>query len=90
MRRADGDAGRLADPALGSGLRAIAKEAVHSVYEHGSGRDRSIYRPQRLELARRFREKYSSDVGGKANVAPYFIGAFDSVAVLARAGSGGS
>ncbi len=73
-------------PRHGSALRAIASEAVHKVYEHGSGRDRTTYRPERLELARRFRAKYSSDMDGHANVAPYWIGVFDTVAALGASG----
>jgi len=68
-------------PRAGSGVRAIASEAVHKVYEHGSGRDRRTFAPQRKVLADRFRAKYSS--GKKqANEVPYFVGVFDTVAAL--------
>lgn len=73
-------------PRAGSLLREIAEEAVHKVYEHGSGRRRGAYEAERLELARRFRVKYGCDAGGKANVAPYFIGVFDTVAALGATG----
>lgn len=72
-------------PKGGSGTRAIASEAVHKVYEHGSGRDRPTFAPQRHILADRFRAKYGS--GDKqANVVPYFIGVFDTVAALGVGG----
>src|ERR1700752_4264449 len=57
-------------PRSGSGLRAIASEAVHRVYEHGSGRDRFKYEPQRQELAHRFRFKYDCGTVEQSNVAP--------------------
>lgn len=73
-------------PRWGSALRAIAHEAVHRVYEHGSGRKRETFEPQREVLAERFRAKYGSDNAGAANVAPYFIGVFDTVAALGERG----
>lgn len=73
-------------PRSGKALRAIAEEAVHSVYEHGSGRKRSAFEDERRELARRFRHSYGSDSGGKANAAPYFVGVFDTVAALGSTG----
>jgi uncharacterized protein (DUF2235 family) len=70
-------------PRFRSETRAIADEAVRKVYEHGAGRDRAAYHDQRIEKARRFREKYGSDDGaGAANVLPHFIGVFDTVASL--------
>ena len=72
-------------PKGGSALRAIAAEAVHRVYQHGSGRDRQTYAPERRELAKRFRAKYSSGVR-QANVVPYFVGVFDTVAALGATG----
>lgn len=72
-------------PKGGSALRAIASEAVHKVYQHGSGRDRRKFAPERKELAKRFRAKYGS--GAKqANVVPYFVGVFDTVAALGATG----
>lgn len=75
-------------PRFGSALRSIADEAVGSVYEHGSGKEAAEkYTKERVEKARRFREKYGSgDAHGQANVLPYFIGVFDTVAALGSAG----
>lgn len=73
-------------PRFGSALRAVAEEAVHEVYEHGSGRKRSHFEAERQELARRFRKKYSSGDDTSANVAPYFVGVFDTVAALGATG----
>jgi uncharacterized protein (DUF2235 family) len=74
-------------PTGGVALRKIAEEAVYRVYEHGSGRDRGRFEPEREELARRFRLKYGSEGRGangesQGNVAPTFIGVFDTVAAL--------
>ncbi|MEJ2801588.1 DUF2235 domain-containing protein [Comamonadaceae bacterium PP-2] len=74
-------------PRLGSALRQIANEAVQRVYEHGSGSDNPERKQERLEAASRFREKFgSNDAQGKANVVPYFIGVFDTVAALGALG----
>ncbi|HYW55382.1 MAG TPA: DUF2235 domain-containing protein [Polaromonas sp.] len=73
-------------PRYGRGLRILAEEAVSSVYEHGAGRDRLAFEPERLEKARRFRARYGSDLGGQANAVPYFIGVFDTVAALGARG----
>lgn len=77
-------------PKWGSDLRLIADEAVRRVYEHGAGKERGKFEVQREELARRFRVKYGSDLDGHANVAPYFIGVFDTVAALGAKGWGRS
>lgn len=70
-------------PRFGKSLRRIADEAVSQVYEHGSGSNRPERRAERLEKARRFREKYGSqNDAGESNVVPYFIGVFDTVAAL--------
>ena len=74
-------------PPGGLRLRKIAEKAVYRVYEHGSGHSRREYEVQREELARRFRGKYACagcGAGGEAqgNVAPEFIGVFDTVAAL--------
>lgn len=81
----DGEGNLL--PSSGPGLRSIAEEAVYKVYEHGSGRDRAEFELEREELARRFRKKYDSagvglDGEEQGNVAPTFIGVFDTVAAL--------
>ena len=73
-------------PRFGSALRRIADEAVKNVYEHGSGKSEEKYTHEREEQARRFREKYGSDLDGKSNAVPYFIGVFDTVAALGSAG----
>lgn len=74
-------------PAGGVALRRIAEEAVYSVYEHGSGHERAAYEFEREEKAKRFRVKYRSEGTGtrgeaQGNVAPIFIGVFDTVAAL--------
>lgn len=62
--------------------RKIAKEAVKNIYQHvGSPRD-TAYLEQRQALALQFRKKYGSDEKGAANVNPFFIGVFDTVAAL--------
>ena len=66
---------------LGS-TRKIAKEAVKKVYQHVSSARISAFVEQRKALALQFRQKYHSDVNGAANVNPYFIGVFDTVAAL--------
>lgn len=74
-------------PRFGKELRAIADEAVQQVYEHGSGSDKPERKAERLEKARRFREKYGcANAEGQANVVPYFIGVFDTVAALGAPG----
>ncbi len=78
-------------PRAGKALRRIAEEAVHEVYEHGAGRDRAAYEPEREEKARRFRVKYGTgdeETGEnkRGNAPPYFIGVFDSVAALGSTG----
>lgn len=74
-------------PASGPPLRKIAEEAVFKVYEHGSGKTRAQFEEEREELARRFRSRYASEGRGldgesQGNVAPTFIGVFDTVAAL--------
>lgn len=74
-------------PRLGKELRKIAEEAVQQVYEHGSGSDKPERKDERMEKARRFRQKYGSEgVEGQSNVVPYFIGVFDTVASLGAPG----
>jgi len=74
-------------PPSGLKLRKIAEEAVYKIYEHGSGRERAKFELEREELARRFRAKYDCSGRGldgeeQGNVAPTFIGVFDTVAAL--------
>lgn len=83
--RRNADGGPL--PPGGVALRRIAEEAVYGVYEHGSGHDRAAYELEREEKARRFRAKHFSEGTGtrgepQGNVAPTFIGVFDTVAAL--------
>jgi hypothetical protein len=71
--------------------RQIAQEAVLTVLEHGAGHPRGgELEAERDELARRFREKYGSHhpsgEAQRSNVAPYFIGVFDTVAALGASG----
>lgn len=74
-------------PRHGPKLRKIAEEAVYEVYEHGSGKDRAEYEAERELKAARFRARYGSEGAGldgepQGNVAPTFIGVFDTVAAL--------
>ncbi|MDR3421511.1 MAG: DUF2235 domain-containing protein [Xanthobacteraceae bacterium] len=62
--------------------RKIAKEAVKKVYQHVSSPRDTAYVEQRKALALQFRHKYGSDANGAANVNPFFIGVFDTVAAL--------
>ena len=71
----------------------IAEEGVKKVYQHTESRktfrtDRQKeLNSQREELGRRFRERFMSGdpaSSNKANVYPYFIGVFDTVASLAK------
>ncbi len=73
-------------PKYGSELRRLTSEAIRTVYEHGAGKERGKYAAQREELARRFRARYESDSEGRSNVAPHFIGVFDTVAALGALG----
>jgi pimeloyl-ACP methyl ester carboxylesterase len=74
-------------PKHGPALREIAEKAVYTVYEHGSGKNRQEFEVEREEQARRFRDQYGSaglglDGEDQGNVAPEFIGVFDTVASL--------
>lgn len=82
-RMADGSA----VPTNGPRLRKIAEDAVKYVYNHGAGKDRRTYFPERETKAKRFRNKYHSNGTGmdgesQGNVQPDFIGVFDTVAAL--------
>lgn len=67
-------------------IREIADRAVISVYEHGAGKTRDRYERERWELAMRFRRDFGSGGEDESNAAPYFIGAFDTVASLGAKG----
>jgi hypothetical protein len=56
------------------------------VYEYGAGKPRAEYERERFELARRFRRTYGSGDEAGSNVAPHFIGVFDTVASLGATG----
>jgi uncharacterized protein (DUF2235 family) len=73
-------------PRFRSRIREIADKAVIRVYEHGAGHPREKFEDERCELARRFREEFGSGTADEANAAPYFIGAFDTVASLGAKG----
>jgi uncharacterized protein (DUF2235 family) len=75
-------------------VKRIAKEAVKKVYQHtasrpekdATDRQKELLKQRRV-LASRFRERYgSADPADydKANVYPYFVGVFDTVASLAN------
>ena len=80
-----------------AGSRKIATRAVKDVYQFCSSRPRTknpSYRNFLLDtrrlIARRFRQEHGSaapDDSDKANVYPYFIGVFDTVAALGRPGA---
>ena len=77
----DGQGGLL--PRHGSRLRKIAEEAVYDIHDHGLGHPRAMFEDEREIKAARFREKYGSqgvgmDGEGQGNVAPHFIGVFDT------------
>lgn len=79
-------------PRFRKAVREIAEEAVYTVLEHGAGHKRETYEAERLELARRFCTRYGSlypeiTEGHRSNVAPYFIGVFDTVAALGVKGN---
>lgn len=73
-------------PLSGRRLKTIASEAVRSVYEHGAGHPRGAFSEEREEKARRFRNKFASGSDQEADVVPYFIGVFDTVAALGSRG----
>jgi uncharacterized protein (DUF2235 family) len=79
------------------GSRKLAKQAIKNVYQFCSSRSETAqpsYSNFMLEtrrlIARRFRKEHDASNGSvqdeKANVVPYFIGVFDTVATLAQPG----
>lgn len=77
----DGEGNPL--PRAGRKLREIAREAVVKVYEHGAGRPRPVFEPQREAIARRFRARYGAGSHpDRGDVFPHFVGVFDAVAAL--------
>jgi uncharacterized protein (DUF2235 family) len=77
-------------PLFRKATRDIAEEAVFTVLEHGAGHPRAEFETERNEQARRFRARYGSDhesgETGRSNVAPHFVGVFDTVAALGATG----
>lgn len=79
-------------PRFRNATRKIAEEAVYTVLEHGAGHPRADFEDERTVLAQRFCARYGSlhaDItdGHRSNVAPYFIGVFDTVAALGVKGN---
>lgn len=73
-------------PRFRSQIRDIADRAVIRIYEHGAGHPRGKYEDERWELAQRFRREHDSGGSDESNAAPYFVGAFDTVASLGAKG----
>jgi Uncharacterized alpha/beta hydrolase domain (DUF2235) len=85
-------------PMDAKGSRALAERAVKDVYQFCSSYNRATVGPYkqflldtRKAIAKEFRSEHgcsSTDDGGleKANVVPYFIGVFDTVAALGHRG----
>src|ERR1700684_972513 len=84
-------------PMDAEGSRALAEHAVKDVYQFCSSYNRAtaIAREQFLldtrdAIAKKFRGDHGCSIGAddqeKANVFPYFIGAFDTVAALGHKG----
>ena len=77
-------------PLFRKATRDIANEAVLTVFEHGAGHPRDMYEAERDELAHRFRTNYGSDHESgetkRSNVAPHFVGVFDTAAALGASG----
>src|SRR5262249_20126682 len=80
-----------------AGSRKLAGYAVRHVYQFCSSKPRKepgSYRNFMLDTRERIAERFRQDHGscapetpGKANVYPYFIGVFDTVAALGRTGA---
>ena len=62
--------------------RRIATEAVKHVYQYGSSIKGDPYQAERAQRAVRFRGKYFAGDSRVSNTAPYFIGAWDTIATL--------
>ena len=62
--------------------RRIATEAVKHVYQYGSSIKGDPYHAERAQRAVRFRGKYFAGDSRVSNTAPYFIGAWDTIATL--------
>lgn len=80
-------------PASGPKLRRIAEHAVKDVYEFHYGKAQWGYQANRLEPSAEFRRQYGSAAADEdldkhifSNTAPYFIGAFETVAALVLSG----
>ena len=62
--------------------RRIASEAVKHVYQYGSSTKGDPQRAERERRAIRFRRKYFAGDCKISNTAPYFVGAWDTIATL--------
>jgi uncharacterized protein (DUF2235 family) len=62
--------------------RRLASEAVKRVYQYGSSIKGDPQRAERERRAILFRSKYFSGDSEMSNTAPYFIGAWDTIATL--------
>ena len=62
--------------------RRIATEAVKHVYQYGSSIKGDPYHAERAQRAVAFRMKYFAGDSRVSNTAPYFIGAWDTIATL--------
>jgi uncharacterized protein (DUF2235 family) len=62
--------------------RRIASEAVKHVYQYGSSIKGDPQRAERERRAIRFRRKYFAGDCKISNTAPYFVGAWDTIATL--------
>ena len=60
----------------------LAAHAVKDVYLFGNGWATANLKQARHELAQKFRETYGCADGDVANIVPYFIGVWDTVAAL--------
>lgn len=65
----------------------VARHAVKTIYQHVSSPRDAQFQPQRVALARRFREEYRAGNVDGPNAYPFFIGVFDTVAALANKNS---
>jgi Uncharacterized alpha/beta hydrolase domain (DUF2235) len=69
-------------PRDAASVRRIATEAVKHVYQYGSSIKGDPYRAEREQRAIAFRWRYFAGDERVSNTAPYFIGAWDTIATL--------
>jgi uncharacterized protein (DUF2235 family) len=65
----------------------IASHAVKTIYQHVNSPRDTQFQPQRIALARKFRDEYDSGDESEPNTYPFFIGVFDTVAALSNRSS---